>query len=171
MDGSVFPQEAGPYTNCDYDEDCDHDDDCNYCTLRQRRVCDNTRATCDTWMSLHDTGCQNHDLYVCDESCDESCSQTARRGHDGRDDGITVNCVRRQPDLRHLPGHGRHETCGVSDNNSCPNGMDIWVPSSYAPPRPCTISTDWATRARGRLPPRSGCPFMRTSYAWLLRVP
>ena len=66
--------------------------------------------------------CSSNGITTCD---DNSCSTTTS-------DGYTLNCISVGGELYDIfPIENGITTCGANDDNSCPDGTDIWVPRSY----------------------------------------
>ena len=57
------------------------------------------------------------------------CSSVGEFEYEGR----TLYCVEAEGEIHNvLRVEGGHSTCRHTDENSCPDGFDIWVPRSYA---------------------------------------
>ena len=66
--------------------------------------------------------CSSNGITTCD---DNSCSTTTS-------DGYTLNCISVGGELYDIfPIENGITTCGANDDNSCPDGTDIWVPRTY----------------------------------------
>ena len=81
-------------------------------------------------------------------------------------DGRTIRCVYADGELHDIyQVTGGASTCGANDTNSCPDGMDIWVPRSYDHAK-AVVDTYGLTGEHlvGIYRPESGCGSC-TSYA------